>query len=171
MKIALSGSSGSGKGIVAGILTSKHGFLNVSTGKICRSISKLLFENERKENLNFVSTMIRSQGEHILIDAALRGVVSDRIVFDSIRYASDAPILREIGFKLWRINAPLTLRQERLFGRKQEISTADFTHESEISLDDCDFDEVIENENLEIEGLESQIERRIAMIVKKNESR
>jgi len=161
VKIALSGTSGSGKGTVAKILVEQHNFVRASTGDICRQISQLLYGNEDKKNLNSISAAINQIDNSIFINAALRNIKNDKIVFDSIRYRSDMLTLKKLGFVIWRVEASIDIRKDRLKGRAQVIVEDDFYHASEIELDDCIFDATILNNNNDMAILCNQVNEMI----------
>ena len=158
MKVALAGSSGSGKSTVAKHLVDRHGFALASTGDICRQISNLLFGGEDKTSLNKVSEMVRQMDPGLFITAALRGLPDDRVVLDSVRYASDISRVQSSGFQVWRVTCPADERIRRLSARGQVIESSDLKHASETELSDNSFNTTIVNGSGEEDDLVAQID-------------
>lgn len=163
MNLALYGRSGSGKSFVASILENQFGYSKVSTGDLCRSVSRIVFGNEDKGNLNRISEKLREIDENIWIEAALRRVSGQGpVVFDSIRYLSDHLCLTRLGYKTVRIVSESRLSRRRLKERGQTISEEDFSHRSEWEVDKCSFHATITNGGVSAEQLTRQIESIIS---------
>jgi cytidylate kinase len=163
VNLALYGRSGSGKSFVASILEKRFGYIRVSTGDLCRSVSRIMFGDEDKGNLNRISEKLREIDENIWIDAALRQVSGQSpVVFDSIRYISDHLCLTDLKFKTVRIVSESRLSRRRLEERGQVISEEDFRHRSEWEVDKCSFHATIMNDGVSAEQLTRQIESIIS---------
>ena len=163
MNLALYGQSGSGKSFVASILESRFGYVRVSTGELCRSVSRIIFGSEDKGNLNRISEKLREIDEHIWIEAAFRHVGGQGpVVFDSIRYISDHLCLTGRGYKTIRIVSGSRLSRQRLKERGQAISEEDFRHRSEWEVNKCSFHATITNDGVSVEQLIGQIEAIIS---------
>lgn len=164
-RIAVYGRSGSGKGTVATILTDRYGYMHVSSGSVCRSISQILFGDEDRAHLNALSTALRSIDEHLLIEAALRAIKTDiPIVFDSIRYKTDYDWFRESGFSLWKVDCPEEICIRRLKSRGQVFSVKDLDHLSESGLEHEEFDFTIDNSGSSLKELEHTIASRLSAV-------
>jgi hypothetical protein len=105
----------------------------------------MLFGHEDRGALNQLSVAMRAIRRDIWIEAALRNKSTDRIVFDSIRYRTDAEVLRASGFSLWEIQCPSCVAINRLRSRGQTFSEDDLSHASEVELSDTRFDTCIDN--------------------------
>jgi dephospho-CoA kinase len=159
LNLALYGRSGSGKSFVASILESRFGYVRVSTGELCRAVSRILFGNEDKHNLNQLSEKLKEIDDRIWIQAALREVdARGPIVFDSIRYISDHVILTGLEYKVVKISSDSELLRSRLVERGQEISDADFSHRSEWEVDSCNFYATIMNDGTSVDQITRQLE-------------
>ena len=145
VRVAIHGWSGSGKSAVCRYLRDAHGFAIASTGSICRQIAGMLFASEDRHLLNDVSVAMRGIRRDVWIEAALRRVESDRVVFDSVRYPTDVDILRSAGFEIWSISCPPEVAQQRLNERGQSFTLTDLGHESEVGLSEAAFDVRIDN--------------------------
>ena len=163
LNIGVHGFSGSGKSEVARYLVSRHGFFHVSSGEICRSVSRLLFGSEEKGVLNTISAKMREIDESIWIEAALRSTKQGPLIFDSLRYRSDAVFLRERGFQLWTIDCPPNICADRLRRRGQDFSFADFSHASEVELRLFPFDVRIDNSGESLARLYTQIDEAVGV--------
>lgn len=159
MNLALYGRSGSGKSFVASILERRFGYVRVSTGGVCRSVSRLIFGNEERGSLNRISEKLREIDEQIWIHAALRQVGGEApIVFDSIRYISDHTCLTGLGYSAIRILSGSELSRQRLTERGQVFVESDFGHRSEWEVDSCSFYATIMNDGVSSDDITRQIE-------------
>lgn len=158
--IALSGRSGSGKTAVAEYLISEHGYTRCSTGQACREVCKILFGTDSKAILNKVTDAMKTVDADVWPKAAMSSVVGkEPIVFDSMRFASDYLFLKERGFVMWRIEAPLAVRLPRMEKRGQVVQPEDDEHRAETELDQHEFDQVISNPDSELDLLYLKIEK------------
>ena len=161
-KIALSGRSGCGKTTIAEYLVDKHAFARCSTGLACRELCRKLFASESKSILNMVTDALKAIDPDVWLRAALSTLDGDRpVVFDSMRFAGDYAFLKEQGFQMWRVEAPLEVRVRRMKDRGQIFIPDDDNHPAETELDSYQFDRVIENPNDDIHLLHDQIERAL----------
>lgn len=161
-KFALIGKSGAGKSTVANQIARLSGARRVSTGAICRSISKLLFANEDKTSTQRIDDALTIIDPSIFLKAALRDVKPDEaICVDSLRFASDYQIARSSGFEIIRVVASDKIRAIRLSKRGQVFNPdVDGRHRSETDLDDVLVDFTIEND-----GTEQAIEAAVRSIL------
>lgn len=137
LQVALSGRSGSGKTEVASYLERRHGYVRVSTGRLCRQLCRDLFASESKTLMNAVTDAMRGIQPDVWLAAALRHAPAGQpLVVDSMRFHEDHQLLRACGYELWRVEAPQELRWERLQRRGQEFNAArDDNAAAEVELD------------------------------------
>lgn len=159
--IAIHGPSGSGKSVVAERLSSVHRFQHVSSGHLCRTITQSLFGHQRRAALNQVSQAVRSIDEALWIRATLRGVSTNRVVFDSVRYPGDADYLRAHGYEIWKIVCPREVCVSRLRARGQDFELSDLSHGSEIEIPDSICSNIIDS-NLEKKELLMRIDQLVS---------
>jgi cytidylate kinase len=144
--IALSGKSGSGKSTLADILVEEYSYVQCKTGIACRTIARDLFGSESKELLNRLTVAMRGIDDGVWLRAALEGVDGRPIVFDSMRFPEDYGYFKERGYALWKLDAPVEVRAERLSRRGQEFDPdRDDDHPAENSLRGFDFDRTFQN--------------------------
>jgi len=145
--IALSGKSGSGKSTLAEILVAEYGYVQCKTGSACRKIARDLFDSESKELLNRLTVVMRDIDDSVWLRAALKGVKEDHpVVFDSMRFPEDYEYFKERGYALWKLDAPVEVRAERLSMRGQEFDPdRDDDHPAENSLRGFDFHRTFQN--------------------------
>ncbi|MBV9158485.1 MAG: AAA family ATPase [Acidobacteriaceae bacterium] len=164
-RIALSGRSGSGKTVIAEYLVEKHGFKSCSSGVACRDLCRRLFGTESKTILNQVTDALKAIDSKVWLNAALCSVDDDRpLVFDSMRFSTDYDFFREREFTTWRIEAPLTIRLERMRKRGQSVTAEDDEHRAETELDAFVFDRVIDNSDEGFDLLHFKIEEALTVI-------
>jgi cytidylate kinase len=164
--IALSGRSGAGKTTVAEWLSQAYGYNHRRSGALCRQICLDLFDDDSKEMLNAVTAAMRSLRSDVWISAALRALPGDElVVFDSMRFAGDYERLRNAGFALWRVVAPLDRRVERLRVRGQGFDPdVDDVAGPEVELDDHSFDLVIDNSSDDVGALWVQVQEGLRLM-------
>lgn len=142
-KIALCGPTGAGKTTVAKLLKTEFGFAIISTGYFIRAISRLLFKNEDKSNLDLIALSLISRDPNLVRDASLRhaGSISKRLAFDAIRSEFDLEFILDKHFTIIRVLADQDIRLKRLKKRGQIFdintdgaSTLETFHE-EITVD------------------------------------
>ena len=147
-RFALIGKSGAGKSTAAEMISDLYGARRVSTGVICRQISRLLIGNEDKASTQKIDDALRTIDQSIFLKAALRDIPdTDTICLDFLRFRSDLQIAREREFFVVRIAAPDEIRILRLKERGQVFDQGvDGCHRSETELDDAEVDFVIHND-------------------------
>jgi dephospho-CoA kinase len=147
-RFALIGKSGAGKSTVADQIFRDYGIRRISTGAICRQISKLLFGNDDKASTQLIDDALTQIEPSIFLRAALRDVAPDeQICVDSLRFAADYRIARAEGFQIIRVTASDETRTHRLKGRGQVfIHDVDGMHRSETELDTSIVDFLIQND-------------------------
>jgi cytidylate kinase len=162
-KIALSGKSGSGKTTIANYLVEKHGFIRCGTGEACRDVCKRLFGTDSKAVLNKVTDAMKVVDPDVWLKAALSsGEAEKPIVFDSMRFTNDYVYLEQQGFTMWRIEAPLDIRLQRMEERNQIVTPEDDEHSTEKELDAHRFDQIINNSAPGLAMLYEKIEEALA---------
>ena len=162
--IALSGRSGSGKTTTAQFLAAEYGYHIARTGSLCRWVSRELFQSESKTVMNLVTDAMREIDPTVWLRGALRGAPEDRcVVFDSMRFLSDYEYLREQGFELWRVEAPLNTCVMRLRARSQLFKLGiDDVHPTECEVAMKNYKHILDNSRDGTESLFSQIRRAFA---------
>lgn len=161
--IALLGLSGSGKSTAATYLAEKYNYQLCSSGKICRDISKIIFDSEKREYLNLIGDALRTIDSDIFMKAAIRKSPKP-MVFDSIRFLTNLNVLEGKNFVILKIECKQCLAIERLKKRGQIFDIKkDLKHNAEIEIDSLPFDYQITNEG-SIGGLYSQIDAFIKEI-------
>jgi cytidylate kinase len=161
-KIALSGRSGSGKTTVAEYLVNKHGYARRSTGAACRDVCNRLFGDESKAILNKVTDALKAVDPNVWLRAALSCLDEDTpVVFDSMRFATDYAFLKNQGFEMWRVEAPLAIRLVRMERRGQVVRAQDDEHRAETELDRYPFDRFVDNSGEDIDLLYYEIEKAL----------
>ncbi|MBY5707508.1 AAA family ATPase [Rhizobium leguminosarum] len=148
ISFALIGKSGAGKSTAAQMIAERYQARRVSTGAICRQISRLLMGDEDKASTQKIDDALIKIDTSIFLKAALRDVAqNESICVDSLRFESDVKIARERGFFVIRITASDQLRLERLKSRGQVFNlTIDGRHRSEVELDETPADLEIVND-------------------------
>lgn len=156
MKIifGLSGEIACGKGTAAKYLAEKYGSNFYRFSSILRDIARRIHLEEKRENLQKISTMLREYwGSDILSKTICHDVKSDEhdvITVDGIRRFEDFELLKKLpGFKLVYIEADLEKRYERLIKRREDADDATKTLE--------DFKKDLEREaELEVKKLKNK---------------
>lgn len=124
-----------GKTTVANYLTEKYGAANYGFGIIMRDLTNRLHLPPTRENLSYLSLVIRQQfGQDVLAKAMAEDIKADTehtmIVVESIRREEDIKFLRELkGFHLISIKADMKTRYERLIKRREKEDDANKTYE------------------------------------------
>lgn len=164
--VALYGRSGSGKTTIANHLVTKHGYCRLHVGGAVRKISLWLFGSEAKDITYQVTDAMRSIDENVWLRVVLSSAPSDcPLVLDSLRYNSEYDYLTDKGFVYWRVDAPLSMRSERLKERGQEwIPAVDDLHTSEVELEERYFSCHFSNDHPDVSKLFREIDSAISEI-------
>jgi dephospho-CoA kinase len=173
MNIALYGRSGSGKTTIAQFLVKNYGYNRCSTGDACRHVSKFLFQSESKKILNQVTDAMRIIDQNVWLRTALTLVPDDSlIVFDSMRFFNDYNYLKARSFSLWKVEAPIELRLERLYQRGQLYDLEeDENHITETELEKYTFDYTIDNSDILFQSLYRNLNAIMLEIATKREKK
>lgn len=147
LRFALVGKSGSGKSEAAKILQGLTGCRIVKTGAVCRQISHMLFGNEDKASTQLLDDALTPIDPSIFLRASLRDLAdSERIVIDSLRFASDYALARTLGCAIIRVEASEDDRVARLGRRGQQFDPLqNGSHRSETELDTFATDHILVN--------------------------
>jgi len=151
--IALYGKTGSGKTTLAKYLVERYDYQRLSTGAACRQISKRIYGDDSKANLNLITDAIKEADPEFWLRTAISSIKgTSPIVFDSMRFAEDYSYFQNLEYALWKIMCPLDIRVLRLAERGQIFnSDTDEEHPAEISIDTLQYDITLNNETTPFE--------------------
>lgn len=129
---------------------------------MCRAVSRLIFGNEYKSNLNALTDALQKIEPEIFLQASLRHTNSQKhIVIDALRFRHDYDYAFKEGYHIIRVSAPQDLRRKWLSERDQEFDfDRDGTHASETQLNDVGVDAILNND-----GKKSELYRKIETIL------
>jgi ABC-type glutathione transport system ATPase component len=145
-RIAFSGKAGSGKTTAAQHLVDKHKFSRVSFAKPLYDVlyyaqKKFGFKKEKnREFLQFVGVWARkfafaNELPDPVLDIAKKSIAKhSQVVFDDLRMKVEYNLLKEMGFKMYRLTQREHDANNMAGGSKQHIT--------EIDLDDVELPEV-----------------------------
>jgi dephospho-CoA kinase len=151
---------GAGKTELARYMATAHGYRCLSSSELCRTISRLIFHDERRDHLNKVGDLLRRIDENIWVKALLTpDLEGRRVVVDSVRYLSEALFLRNSGFEIWRVSVSDEIRQQRLDARKRDFASEQ-QHASETELDEFDYDFVFDSTGLSFDLVDDRLRER-----------
>jgi dephospho-CoA kinase len=124
--IGLTGEMASGKTMTASYLQEKHGAAVYRFSDILRDTLKRLHKENKRKNLQEVSTMFRTVfGEDALAKAIAEDVRADNnkiIAIDGVRRLGDIEHLKKIeGFRLVYIETDLEVCHQRISQRNEKI--------------------------------------------------
>ncbi|MCL0058954.1 AAA family ATPase [Dehalococcoidia bacterium] len=137
--IGVSGPIGAGKTCLCNILVAKYGFKYLSFGKLISDILK-------EEGVEITRENLQNMGEKIIKEKGCKGVVDllfkkyqvgevSNYTIDGIRHMKVYLYLKEIfksSFKLVYVDAPLTVRFERVKMRVKDININSLTDLKEL---------------------------------------
>jgi dCMP deaminase len=130
MILGVSGLYAAGKGEVVGLLTQRS-FVAYSLSDVIREELEARGESETRERMIETGNELRSRfGEAVLAERLGNRLVADRnVVIDSIRHPAEVEALRACSsaFRLIWVDAPETVRLERLQGRARPGDPADLS--------------------------------------------
>jgi len=146
-RIALGGKMGSGKSSDADFLAKSFQFKQYGFSTKLKEIASDLFDMEVKDRvlLQMLGTRVREIETDAWANYVMKQINAEaplRIVIDDLRYINESEILRENGFTLIKLDAPVSVRKKRgIVGFNEETAT----HPSEVELDAIDFDYTIDS--------------------------
>jgi len=131
--IGLVGPLASGKGVVKKYLEDRHGAISYKFSDILRDILNRLNLPASRENLQNLSTNLRSIfGNDILARAMAHDTKKDNqnlVIIDGVRRLADVlPLINDPDFKLVAITADSKLRYERMLLRNENPGDANKTY-------------------------------------------
>jgi dephospho-CoA kinase len=134
MILGITGEMASGKGTSADYLKRKKGAVIYKFSSSLRDITRRLYLEETRENLQKASTMVRETfGQDILCKVIHKDVEKDQnelIVIDGVRRQQDVQEFSKLKeFKLVYIETSLEKRFERIKKRTENIDDKDKTFE------------------------------------------
>jgi len=132
--LGIAGEMASGKGTVAEYLVKEKQGVSYRFSSILRDLSKRLYLEENRENLQTMSTAVREYfGQNILWKVIRRDVASDKneiIIIDGVRRVQDVEELKNLDeFKLVYLETDLEKRFERIKERGENSDDNDKTFE------------------------------------------
>jgi dephospho-CoA kinase len=134
--IALAGKACAGKSELARFLHDTYHYKHLSTGGLCRKVASLLQIDSDRLFLDKIGEALRLVDENIWVRELAQQAMSEGFaVVDSVRYKSEALLLRSLGFEIWRVQVDEPLRQRRLEGRGNVDAAGLAQLASEIELD------------------------------------
>lgn len=137
-RIALCGKMGAGKSHVAELLEGL-GYRRLHFASPLKRAAAELDPNPSRELLQALSEVTRRVEPHPLVEQMrrlLESITADRIVVDDLRFPDELLMLREAGFAVLMIDAPLEVRLERLRANGRLEDESQLYHASEVALDD-----------------------------------
>lgn len=174
--IGLAGEMACGKGTVAKYIENKYNASSYRFSTMLRDVLKRLYIEEKRENIQILSTILRQNyGEDLFAKVMAEDVEKDNnkvIVIDGIRRLSDIEHLKKISeFKLIYIDADIKKCYERIIQRGENIDDNEKTfeefekehfQESESQIKDLKncADQVVDN-NMDYEYLYGQIDKLV----------
>jgi len=172
--IGLAGEMACGKGTVAKYIENKYNASSYRFSTMLRDVLKRLYIEEKRENIQILSTVLRQNyGENLFAKVMAEDVKKDSnevIVIDGIRRLSDIEHLKKISeFKLIYVDADIKKCYERIIRRGENIDDNEKTfkefeeehlQESESQIKDLKncADQVVDN-NRDYEYLYDQIDK------------
>lgn len=139
--LALAGEMGSGKGAIAEYLIEKHGAKKFRFSSVFRDILNRLHIEESRENIQTLSTTLRSAfGDDILSQAIIGDIGQSNtplIIIDGVRREEDMKYLKHLeGFTFVFVDTDINTRYTRIVSRGENTSDttktlAEFLKESE----------------------------------------
>ena len=146
-RMALAGKMGSGKSTVSDFLIKSFQFKQYSFASKLKEIATDLFNMEVKDRvlLQMLGTRVREIEQDAWVNYVLKQLNAEaplRAVIDDMRYLNESEILRENGFTLIKLEAPLSTRNKR---GVEGLNEATAMHPSEVELDNINYDYVIDS--------------------------
>lgn len=125
--LALAGEMGSGKGAIAEYLIAKHGAVKFRFSSVFRDILDRLHIEESRENIQALSTALRSAfGDDILSQTIVGDIGRSEeslIILDGVRREEDMRYLRHLeGFVFIFVDAGMDVRYTRVVSRGENAS-------------------------------------------------
>ena len=145
--IGITGTNGSGKGVVVEYLVNQKSFAYYSnSGYISEELKRRGMELSRS-NMRMVGNEFREKyGSAYLVEVALKKAQESKaahVVVEAIRSSGEAEKIKEVGGVLWVVDAERKLRYDRIYARRS-------------GKDLVDFDAFVEQEEREWFGREGQ---------------
>ncbi len=129
LAIGLIGRNGAGKSSVCAFLRDQ-GFSVLSLSDCVRDEARRRGLFLDRDTLTMVGSQLKeSFGKNILAERTFAEACKNQwkaVVFDSIRNKQEASYLKENGVVLWGIDAPLSLRYQRIVSRNSDTDRVDF---------------------------------------------
>lgn len=163
MIFALVGKSGAGKSSFGKLLASELDIPYVKTGKVCRTISKILFGTESKDDTQALDDALRTIDQSIFLKATLRESIALKGgIIDSLRFYSDYELVKSMECIVIRVTCNDEVRRNRLKGRGRALTNINEEHCSETDLDMVNVDFEYDNS-----GDSEELHKNVLKIVQK----
>lgn len=139
-KIAICGGMRSGKDTYADLLVERFGFKKFRFGDGIREVGKVAFpeafngKQKPRELLQGIGQQLREIDPDIWVNKVLKDIESSQarnVVISDLRQPNEYKALREAGFYIVRIIAPLEQRIERAKASGDKFDLKAFSHETE----------------------------------------
>ena len=142
------GDLASGKGTICKYLKEKHGVDSYRFSTMLRDIVGRIYVEENRENLQDLSTFLRSRyGQDIMSKVIAKDVQNDPnqiVAVEGIRRPTDITYLQELaGFHLIYITAEPKIRWQRMVLRKENADDATKTFEQFLKDEQAEADKLI----------------------------
>ena len=142
MRIALSGLKRSGKDTIGEHLVSKYGFYRYAFADKLKEVAKELFPEEFKktdkpvELLQWLGDKMRERDPKVWVKYVVRQIGEERgpednIVVTDVRYPNEVSILKELGFIVVRVHAPIETIISRCVATEKDFKPELLNHSSE----------------------------------------
>jgi dephospho-CoA kinase len=128
--IALTGLSGSGKGVTVDYLQNKYGFIHFSAREyLLQEIEKRGLPKDRQTMINLADELRATHGSDFFAKQLYKQSKEQGkdAVIESIRSQKEGEAIKEIAdCELWAVTAPIETRYERIKKRKLSTDMVDF---------------------------------------------
>lgn len=163
MMLGITGTIGAGKGTIATYLT-KKGFRHISVSAFLMDEAKRRRLTPTRVVCREIANEYRAKGSTSLIEAVLGEInsVKENIVVESLHSVPEVLYIRNLGGKVLSVDAPLSVRYERIQNRGEEkdaVSFDDFLKEQKRQMvsenqDENNLKETIATADFHIENAE-----------------
>ena len=176
--VGLTGEMASGKSTIAKYLQREHGAVVYRFSNILRDALKRIHQDNKRENLQTMSTMLReTYGEDVLAKAMAgdaKNDINDIVVVDGVRRLGDIEHLKKLsGFKLIYTEADIEKCHQRISVRNENVDDngktfeqfkEDRSREAEQQITELKaFADIIVDNNGDVDSLYQQTDKFIKL--------